>query len=163
MKFHRPDAVLHVPDGTAPEAALARTTHLGIGAHQDDLEIMAVDGILRCYGRDDAWFTGVVVSDGAGSPRAGRFANFTNVQMVTARIEEQKRAADIGERIAVLADGPCADPRRHHQRVREIRPRGAHARERASGSGREIGVRFGLRDREPRQPGCDVVLHEPVG
>jgi LmbE family N-acetylglucosaminyl deacetylase len=97
MKFHRPDAVLYVPDGLAPAAALARTTHLGIGAHQDDLEIMAVDGILRCYGRDEAWFAGVVVSDGAGSPRAGRFAGFTNPEMVAARIEEQKRAADIGE------------------------------------------------------------------
>lgn len=54
MKFHRSDAVLYVPDGVAPAAALARTTHLGIGAHQDDLEIMAVDGILKCYDRDDA-------------------------------------------------------------------------------------------------------------
>lgn len=97
MKFHRPDAVLHIPDGAAPANALARTTHLGIGAHQDDLEIMAVDGILKCYGRDNAWFAGVVVSDGAGSPRAGQFANFTNPQMVAARIEEQKRAADIGQ------------------------------------------------------------------
>lgn len=97
MKFHRPDAVLYVPDGVAEAAALARTTHLGIGAHQDDLEIMAVDGILKCYGRDDAWFAGVVVSDGAGAPRAGRFAGYTNPQMVATRIEEQKRAADIGE------------------------------------------------------------------
>jgi LmbE family N-acetylglucosaminyl deacetylase len=97
MKFHRSDAVLHVPDGASSASALARTTHLGIGAHQDDLEIMAVDGILQCYGREDRWFTGVVVSDGAGAPRAGRFAGFTNPQMVAARIEEQKRAADIGE------------------------------------------------------------------
>jgi len=102
MKFHRPDAVLYVPDGLAPAAALARTTHLGIGAHQDDLEIMAVDGILRGYGQGDAWFTGVVVSDGAGAPRAGRFAGFTNPQMVAARIEEQKHAADIGEYAAQM-------------------------------------------------------------
>ncbi len=96
MSFHRSDAVVHVPDGVAVPKALIRTTHLGIGAHQDDLEIMAIDGILKCYAREDAWFAGVVVSDGAGSPRAGRFANFTNPQMVAARIEEQKRAADIG-------------------------------------------------------------------
>ncbi len=102
MKFRRPDAVLHIPDGLAPAVALARTTHLGIGAHQDDLEIMAVDGILKCYSRDDAWFTGVVVSDGAGAPRAGRFAGFTNPQMVAARIEEQKRAAGIGEYAAQI-------------------------------------------------------------
>ncbi len=96
MEFHRSDAVLHVPDGVAASRALVRTTHLGIGAHQDDLEIMAIDGILKCYEQEEAWFTGVVVSDGAGSPRAGRFANFTNEAMVAARIEEQKRAADIG-------------------------------------------------------------------
>jgi LmbE family N-acetylglucosaminyl deacetylase len=96
MEFHRSDAVLHVPDGVAVSKALARTTHLGIGAHQDDLEIMAIDGILKCYVQTDAWFTGVVVSDGAGSPRAGKFADFTNDRMIATRIEEQKRAADIG-------------------------------------------------------------------
>jgi LmbE family N-acetylglucosaminyl deacetylase len=96
MEFHRDDAVLHVPDGVAASKALARTTHLGIGAHQDDLEIMAIDGILKCYAQTDAWFTGVVVSDGAGAPRSGPFAGYTNEQMVETRIEEQKRAADIG-------------------------------------------------------------------
>jgi hypothetical protein len=26
---------------------------MGIGAHQDDLEIMAIDGILKCFQRKD--------------------------------------------------------------------------------------------------------------
>lgn len=110
MKFHRDDAVLHVPDGVESSSALARTTHLGIGAHQDDLEIMAIDGILKSYANVGAWFTGVVVSDGAGSPRAGRFADFSDERMVAARIEEQKRAADIGLYAAqVLLLHPAAE------------------------------------------------------
>ncbi len=96
MTFQSTDAEVYVPDGAPDKAALARTTHLGIGAHQDDLEIMAIDGILKCYGSTDAWFTGVIVSNGAGSPRAGAFKDFSDEQMVRARNEEQKRAADIG-------------------------------------------------------------------
>jgi hypothetical protein len=37
----------------ADEQALARTTHMGIGAHQDDLRIIAIGGILRCFQRKD--------------------------------------------------------------------------------------------------------------
>ena len=44
MKFSRPDADVFVPDGSAPAAALARVTHLAVGAHQDDLELMAQAG-----------------------------------------------------------------------------------------------------------------------
>ncbi len=96
MNFESKDAEVYVPDGAPEDTALGRTTHLGIGAHQDDLEIMAIDGILKCYGSNDAWFTGVIVSDGAGSPRAGAFKDFSNEQMVQTRNKEQKRAADIG-------------------------------------------------------------------
>ena len=51
MKFCQPNAQIFVPDGSTPDAALARTTHMGISAHQDDLEIMAIDGILTCFNR----------------------------------------------------------------------------------------------------------------
>jgi len=37
MTLTNTTADIFVPDGTPVEAALARTTHLGIGAHQDDL------------------------------------------------------------------------------------------------------------------------------
>jgi len=37
------------------------------------------------------------VNDGAGAPRAGAFADFTNEQMAAARIDEQKNAADLGD------------------------------------------------------------------
>ncbi|MFP6583825.1 MAG: PIG-L family deacetylase [Candidatus Hydrogenedentota bacterium] len=90
-------AVLHVPDGVAANVALARCNYLGIGAHQDDLEIMAIEGILECFGSPDRWFGGVIVNNGASAPRTGRFSNYTNEQMAAARIEEQNRAADIGK------------------------------------------------------------------
>ena len=48
---------------------LPLTTHLGVGAHQDDLEFMALHGILECYQRPDRWFSGIMVTDGRGSSR----------------------------------------------------------------------------------------------
>ena len=30
---------------------------------------MAYHGVAECFGRKDKWFTGVVVTNGAGSPR----------------------------------------------------------------------------------------------
>jgi LmbE family N-acetylglucosaminyl deacetylase len=97
MKLRSPNAEIYVPDGVPIEAALARTTHLGIGAHQDDLEIMAIDGILHCFQRDESWFTGVVVTDGAGSPRNGVYEQFTDAQMQSVRMKEQKKAAMVGD------------------------------------------------------------------
>lgn len=97
MKFCQPDADLFVPDRVQPLAALARTTHLGIGAHQDDLEFMALHGILECYGREDRWFGGITCTDGSGSSRTGPYADYTDDQMKAVRLEEQKSAANIGQ------------------------------------------------------------------
>ena len=88
MNFNQANADFFVPDGTAPAEALNRTTHLCITAHQDDIEIMAYHGIVECYGRTDRWFTGVVVTNGAGSPRAGVYARFTDEEMQKVRAEE---------------------------------------------------------------------------
>ena len=41
MKFHSDHGQIYIPSGIDEGAALARTTHMGIGAHQDDLEILA--------------------------------------------------------------------------------------------------------------------------
>jgi LmbE family N-acetylglucosaminyl deacetylase len=97
MKFSRPDADVFVPDGTRSETALARTTHLCVAAHQDDIEIMAHHGIAACYERADRHFTGVVVTNGAGSPRSGRYAAMTDAEMQGVRREEQRRAATLGK------------------------------------------------------------------
>ena len=92
MKLSQPTADIFVPDGSPVAAALARTTHLCIAAHQDDIEIMAWHGIAECHDSKDRWFTGVVVTDGSGSPRAGKFANHNDEQMKAVRREEQRAA-----------------------------------------------------------------------
>jgi LmbE family N-acetylglucosaminyl deacetylase len=97
MRFHNPGADFFVPDDAAPAEALARTTHLCIAAHQDDIEIMAYHGIAECFGRKDRWFTGVVVTNGAGSPRAGIYADYSDKEMQQVRLIEQRKAAYVGE------------------------------------------------------------------
>jgi LmbE family N-acetylglucosaminyl deacetylase len=97
MKLAQSAADICVPDGTPPDQALARTTHLCLGAHQDDIEIMAQAGISDCYGSPDRHFTGVVVTDGAGAPRSGRYAALTDGQMKEVRREEQRAAAVLGK------------------------------------------------------------------
>jgi len=97
MQFHQPNTDFLVPDGAAPEEALARTTHLCVSAHQDDIEIMAYHGIAACFGRKDRWFTGVVVTNGAGSPRSGIYGGYTDDEMQKVRVVEQRKAAYVGE------------------------------------------------------------------
>lgn len=92
-----PRARLMIPDGLAAPEALRRTTHLGIGAHQDDLEFMAFHGILACYDQQDRWFGGVTITDGRGSSRAGKFQDWTDDQIAAERIREQDAAAVIGQ------------------------------------------------------------------
>src|SRR3954463_14537202 len=98
MKLSRPDADIFIPphDPVSPDAALERTAHLCIGAHQDDLEIMAHAGIAECFGRADRHFTGVVVTNGAGSPRTGKFATMTDADLQKVRRDEQRQAAVLG-------------------------------------------------------------------
>jgi LmbE family N-acetylglucosaminyl deacetylase len=102
MKLSRLDADLFVPTsgpsaGLAPEAALARTTHLCVIAHQDDIEINAYPAVAECYERPGKFFTGVVMTNGAGSARTGKFAHVTDAEMQRIRREEQRRAAEIGK------------------------------------------------------------------
>jgi LmbE family N-acetylglucosaminyl deacetylase len=97
IDLHKPDADIFVPDGLDAAAALARTTHLCIAAHQDDIEIMAYHGVAECFGLKDKWFTGVVVTNGAGSPRSGIYGGYTDAEMQKVRILEQRKAAYVGE------------------------------------------------------------------
>jgi LmbE family N-acetylglucosaminyl deacetylase len=97
MELIQPGAQWFIPDGVPVPEALTRTTHMSIAAHQDDIEIMAADGILKCYQQPHRWFTGVVVTDGRGSPRAALYGSYTDEEMRLVRIEEQKKAAFIGE------------------------------------------------------------------
>ena len=96
MKFRNISAEFFVPDGGSVEQSLKRTTHMGIGAHQDDLEIMAYHGILECFMNDEKGFLGVTVTNGSGSPRDGVYASYTDDDMQKVRKEEQKKAAVVG-------------------------------------------------------------------
>jgi LmbE family N-acetylglucosaminyl deacetylase len=101
MKLTQPGSEIWTPDGTEVNAALARTTHMGISAHQDDIEIMALDGILAGFGSAEKWFTAAIATNGAGSPRDGLYAAYTDEEMQRVRRVEQKKAAFTGEYSAV--------------------------------------------------------------
>ena len=105
MKFFQPDADLFVPGGGNLTSALASTTHLGIGAHPDDLEIMAFPGICACRDQKSLRFSGVVATDGAGAPRSGTSEKLSTMDLVKARREEQRQAADLGGYAAMLQLG----------------------------------------------------------
>ncbi|MBX7259845.1 MAG: PIG-L family deacetylase [Candidatus Hydrogenedentes bacterium] len=100
---------MYVPDGLPVDEALARTTHLCVAAHQDDIEIMAYDGIIKCFQQKDKWFCGVVVTNGSGSPRDDVYKDYTDEQMRVIRQLEQKKAAMVGEYSAqALLDYPSS-------------------------------------------------------
>jgi LmbE family N-acetylglucosaminyl deacetylase len=105
ITFSRNQAEVFVPSGISVEAALGRTTELGIGAHQDDLEILAAPGILTCFRAVHRFFTGVVVSDGAGSVRSGAYAGLSDADFAEVRRREQRHAAALGEYSAQIQLG----------------------------------------------------------
>lgn len=102
MILSKSGAQISVFSELSPEAALEKTTDLCIAAHQDDIEIMAYHPIAACLDDSARYFSGVVVSDGAGSPRSGPYASFTDEQMKLVRIEEQKNAARVGGYISQI-------------------------------------------------------------
>ena len=102
MKLHNPTADLFIPDGKPSAEGLARVTHLGIGAHQDDLEFMAFHGILACFDSDADWFGGVTCTNGSGSSRTGAYAKFSDGEMMRVRREEQRQAAIVGRYGAMI-------------------------------------------------------------
>ena len=101
MKMTAAKAEIWVPDGANETDALKRVTHLGIAAHQDDIEIMSMEGILEGFGNPNKWFMAVIATNGAGSPRDGLYGAYTDDEMQVVRRAEQKKAAFIGEYSAV--------------------------------------------------------------
>ena len=93
MRFHNPGASVFVPDERPARDAFRRVTHLGIGAHPDDLEFMAMHGILEHF-RDPTRhsFGGVIVCDGATG---------ADTSLPAKRKKEQQKAAVIGQYAAV--------------------------------------------------------------
>ena len=165
MRLGIATAEVFVPDGASEPAALARTTHLGIGAHQDDLEIMAIHGILSCFHREDLWFTGVVVTDGGGSPRDGAYREFSDEQMRSVRRREQKKAALVGEYGAqVFLDYPSAAVKDGSnaaivedllQLLRAVKPRQVYTHNLADKHDTHVGVTLKLIEALRRLPKVD--------
>jgi LmbE family N-acetylglucosaminyl deacetylase len=117
MKFQLDTAEVFVPDLMPEEQALARTTHLCFAAHQDDIEIMAAQPILECFQQEDKWFTGVVVTDGRGSPRDSLYKDYTDEEMRLVRFKEQRKAAVVGEFAAqIMLDIPSKEIKDASQR-----------------------------------------------
>ena len=97
MKLTNPQASILVPDNRAAEEAMSGITHLGIGAHPDDLEIIALHGILA--GRSTGGFGGMVCTHGG-------------LEFREVRRREQEDAARIGRYgLLVQLDYSSADIR----------------------------------------------------
>jgi LmbE family N-acetylglucosaminyl deacetylase len=128
LKLHRPDrADIYIPDSgkiTSFAAALSRTSHLGIGAHQDDLEFMCAAGILACHASSAQWFGGVILTDGRGSARTGGYGEYSDIEMMEIRKNEQRAAAAIGGYSFVAQLGYLSSELKNPQQqgaVRDIR------------------------------------------
>ncbi|HEY60927.1 MAG TPA: PIG-L family deacetylase [Anaerolineae bacterium] len=102
MQFSKPTADIYVPDGENIEEALRRTTHLAIGAHPDDIEAWAYDGIRQCFDKESQWFTAVTVTNGSGAPRDYLYAEMSDEKMMQIRRLEQRKAAHIGNYSAAI-------------------------------------------------------------
>ena len=106
MKLLNDNATVYIPNGGDAEAAIKTTTDLCICAHQDDIEIEAFGIISACLqSGGKGVFSGVTVTDGAGSPRSGAFSDCTDEDMKKIRIKEQNAAAKIGGYAAMLQLG----------------------------------------------------------
>lgn len=102
MKLTQPNAEVFAPDGADEGRALARVTHLIVGAHQDDVEFMGFPLIRDAYGASEPRLGAIVMTNGAGSPRSGVYASCSDADMQTVRRREQRLAAELG-RYAVVA------------------------------------------------------------
>jgi LmbE family N-acetylglucosaminyl deacetylase len=96
LKFRSRGSLIYVPDPTEPSEALARTTHLGIVAHQDDLEIAAFHGVWVARRDPSQRFSGVTLAQGTGGPRAPELVDASEALVSTVRREEQMYASDLG-------------------------------------------------------------------
>ncbi len=75
----------------------ARSGSMGIGAHPDDLEILAIRGIGISLNSEQRRFTGVAVTDGSGGTRKEHCKALTEDEIAKKRLEEQNLAAMLGK------------------------------------------------------------------
>jgi len=92
--LHNKNAQLFFPNSQCPEEAFTGITHLGIGAHQDDLEFHALHGILECF--ETGSFAGITCTNGSGCARTDSYKDVSDQEMAIIRQQEQNLAATIG-------------------------------------------------------------------
>ncbi|PWU06305.1 MAG: PIG-L family deacetylase [Verrucomicrobia bacterium] len=114
MNFPRSNVDCFVPDGKSVVDALSRCTHLCIAAHQDDVEILAYPGISHCYDCKDAWFVGVVITDGSGSIREAQHQKLSAEEYSALRRSEQRKAAEVGRYGAMIQLGCSSESVKKH-------------------------------------------------
>jgi len=102
MRFSKTTADVFIPDEIPLDEALDRITHLGIAAHPDDLELMALHGILHCLEKPDDWFGAVICTGGGGAPETGRYRSEPQGRLKEIRRREQNLAALIGRYSVVI-------------------------------------------------------------
>lgn len=98
-------AVIHLPGGGDPLAALAATTDVGVVAHPDDLELLLAAPVLDARGDPQRRFCGVVCTDGAGSVRPPSMRDLDPAAFVAVRAGEQVAAAEAAGMGAVVLLG----------------------------------------------------------
>jgi LmbE family N-acetylglucosaminyl deacetylase len=99
MRLTHASARMLVPDGRPLAEAMSGITHVGIGAHPDDLEFMALAPIAACHSRAIPSFLGITCTDGAGSVRN---SDTSPLELAALRAAEQESAARIGRYAAMI-------------------------------------------------------------
>lgn len=105
LRAPKPRILARAETGGPAPLALPRVSHLGIGAHQDDLEFLALHGLAECLDVPDRRFAGITCTDGRGSARAAGFAHLSDEEMADTRAREQIDAARIGGYAAIAQLG----------------------------------------------------------
>ena len=103
--FKNAQSKIFIPDLSPEDEGIERTTHLAIAAHQDDIEIMAINGILHCFDNPCEFFSGVVMTDGRSSPRSGIYTKLSDDEIMKIREHEQNKAAVVGNYSSVISLG----------------------------------------------------------
>ncbi len=75
----------------------ATTNLLAIASHHDDIELMAMDGVLKAYGSKKYAFYACVVGDASNCNKIGKYADCSDKELMETRNQEQARASQIGE------------------------------------------------------------------
>lgn len=107
MNYSLPESQIYFDEGQFKDLqeSLQKSTHLGVGAHPDDLEVMAHHGIIECLNSETKHFFGVTCTTGSGSHKSGPFADMSDEEFVGQRVSEQMKSAKLGKMAGCLLLG----------------------------------------------------------